>query len=209
MNLLVGDIINVRVRGNLFSQNVITTFCYKLGVQGSSTDTQTQLLAFNAAFKTSINSPYAFMLAAISSSWGGLQIISQQVTPGKSVQVKTSIGGDVGARGIANTANIAYVVSKNTDLAGRSQLGSWHLPGVDITDIDDGFVEVAQVARLQAFADKAVLPFTVTALGAQWIPQIFHRNNPPVAPSTASSIFQTTVRDTVRTMRRRTVNVGE
>jgi len=209
MNLVVGDIINVRVRGNLFSQNVITTFCYKLGVQGSSTDTNTQLSAFNAAFKTSINSPYAFMLAAISSSWGGLQIVSQQVTPGMSVQVKTSISGDVGGRGVANTANLAYVVSKNTELAGRSQLGSWHLPGVDVTDIDDGFVEVAQIARLQAFADKAVLPFTVVALGAQWIPQIFHRNNPPVAPSTASSIYQTTVRDTVRTMRRRTINVGE
>lgn len=108
--------------------------------------------------------------------------------------------------GNCKTGNIAGVIGKGSDLAGKANTGSIHVPGIPTDDYTGGNISVLRQGTLATFADacRAELVEPAGGLG-RWSAIIYHRTGAPgsYALWTARRVFPT-----LRTMRRRTVGVG-
>lgn len=105
------------------------------------------------------------------------------------------------------TGNIAFALTKRGDLAGRKYISTTHVIGTTAEDLIDGgkITAAAQTLaeNIAAFMDNQV-SITVGGVDYEFGPVIFH----PTDPSNPTPITSVLVQDTVRVMRRRTLNVG-
>lgn len=118
-----------------------------------------------------------------------------------------SVAG-TGTYGTCTAQNVAAVVTKTTALAGRDQVGSFHLGGVGINGYSAGNLQ----APYKTDVVNNLLPFLIssniaTVGGGVYAPILWHRSNQTFNQN--YNILQAVeLRDTLRVMRRRTVGYG-
>jgi len=209
MPIAVGDIVQIQARGFLHGQEVITSWWYRNIVPGSTIDTIVVLDELIDYFNISNNPPYLAYVACLPSDWTAGEVTAQQITPVRSVlRSKTSVPV-AGGRGAGTTPNVGSTVTKGTNLAGRSQIGSWHLPGVATADMVGGYLQPALMLALGTFASKSLNVLTLPVTFSQWEPILIHIDPTGVTPPTGSLLTRAVPQETVRIMRRRTVGVGK
>lgn len=110
--------------------------------------------------------------------------------------------------------NVALVIEKHGEQGARNNTGSFHLGGVASGLYSAGLTTVNGLLALQALADKLDDDLNEAVYGTNWDAAILNKvaipNTDPTRYEIAGStpIFQVTAKQTVRTMRRRTVGLG-
>jgi len=131
----------------------------------------------------------------------------QEIYPSRSAVVDSGSLGAGSAINNAVTGNIAAVITKRTQFAGRDQVGAVHIPCVPPDECADGEIDNggAYYASLQALAGKLIDNLVPVGTGALYRPVLFHRLT---QPPTSTQVWSTIVQPQVRVMRRRTVGLG-
>lgn len=101
--------------------------------------------------------------------------------------------------------NIAGVITKRTNFAGRWAVGSFHMPGVPINTADQGVWEPGGYKSALGVLAAELLESITTASGGVYAPVLYH---PTGVPTWTTPLHATEVQDQVRVMRRRTVGLG-
>lgn len=118
---------------------------------------------------------------------------------------------DVGQNGLAtlgstNTANVAVSIKRTGDIIGPHGVGRVQIPACT-TGVTAGLVDPAYItADLVPLADQMKLEIPGVVYPITWVPLLFSVTNNIVS---SADIIATSVEDTARVMRRRTVRVGE
>lgn len=215
MGMPVGGIVRIAINGNIFAQKMITNFWYRVRTASANPNILNELNDLVSFFKVNAAGPYTSYKNCIPQDWVGETIDGQYFAPGLSVARKNDISADNGGRGATTSTNLASVVTKSTELGGRSQIGSFHLPGVATDDQVAGELILGLKTALGTFGSKALNVLTEPFGGGVYEPVIVHIPVDPLNPdkklprlSTATLMTGTSVQETIRVMRRRTVGVG-
>lgn len=208
MGMPAGSIVPVKVVGDLLGQETVTTFWYRVRTIGLTVSVIQELDQLLNYFTTSVNAPYVPFKDIVPESWNGISCSAQQYTPVLSVARQVTLVPDVGSRGPTSSSNLAFTVSKGTNEGGRSQLGSWHLPGVAQGDQAQGFIADALMLAAGPFVSKSLNVLIDPVSSTIYEPIIVHRAEDPRA-TTGTLLTRTQARNTIRVMRRRTVGVGK
>lgn len=206
------DVIQIRTRATLFGQTVRSIFTYRCDTASTLNGGIQALVDFLTAFK-GVAGVYSVMRAAQGVSIQYNQLVAQVVYPTRRALVQQQVADTGTNASDTNTANIAAVIGKFTDLAtprklkaGTGGTALLHLPAIPANaliagNLSNGYVGGALVGLALAMS------FALTAAdGCKVVPCIWHRN---AANTHTTDITNITPNTTTRTMRRRTLGVGE
>lgn len=105
----------------------------------------------------------------------------------------------------ADTANQAAVITRRGELANRRNVGSLHmLAPSGVGSIQSGVIQAAYRSALDSLATQVKTQYTEVVFGTTWTPVLFSKSQ----PSLLTPIVSTTVQNSARVMRRRTVGLG-
>jgi len=209
MAMAIGDIIEFSILWEYFSDKYMNVLHFrKTTAQTVPTDVPTELDQINTKFLAGgAGSLFTSVRAVVAQNVTMGFVRSQQIWPLRSVAEQANVGVPGAVGNDTATGNIAATITKRTQNAGRKMVGSFHTPG-----LPDGTYINGVIQRPSAFytalldLGDALEANIVTTQGGVYEPVLFHRND---QPPTATRLFSTIVQDTVRTMRRRTVGVGQ
>lgn len=205
MPLAVNDIVQVIPLQEKDNQVVLNVFYYRCRVAPSSGTVAENILSLLQHLwlvpTGLLWDKYADVMA---DSWTFRGARGQKIAPTREAYVEMPDigGGTVDPAGL-NVSNLAWVIVKQSELAGRRGKGTLHLNLSSSDWIDSGRLAAAGNAvrvALRDFLDDAVTP----AGGGEYDPVIYH---PGFSPN-YSRITHCTIKDTIRVMRRRTVGQG-
>jgi len=114
------------------------------------------------------------------------------------------IGNTGAVAGDAMPVNTAASITKRTEAAGRSQVGTLHMPGLPVTWITNGALTQAAIDAYTVLRAKMILAISTVDPPAEFLPVLFKRSSPTVSPQFTTTSLQ----GFARIMRRRTVGVG-
>lgn len=209
MALAVNDIIQLSIRGTLFDQRIITVLHYAVNVSalGSDTDQLKQLTADWAAGTGSLPGILSHMLDCQGIQYTCNAIRAQRVYPTRTIYMETN-SGDTGAHADdCTTANIAASLLKRTFTPGRMGIGRVQLAGIPQTAYAAGNVDnVFLATKLIPWSTDLKSTYTTSVSPVTYVPCLYN----PTGPGTKiSPIVNVIPEQTVRTMHRRTLRVGE
>jgi len=206
---------SVSLRAFLFNQRVMNTFYYQFTAGANITDGAAFLLDFNGQLDAG-GQLYDAWKGCVSSDVINITADLQWITPTRYVK-RTFIVGPVGDLGGTTLTNVSSVVTLRSSRADRRSLAHKHLPGVPSGEVANGLISGALSGALDNLGDQASLDVTVGARTMS--PVVYGRPRPaytdkhgnfhPALPESIRLIDTHIVGDTARTMRRRTVGVGE
>lgn len=203
MGLAVGDIMLMQVRGTVNGQQTITNFTYRVSGMTTINSVVGDLDNYLAALDNDPTSIYAGLLACLPLNWGCDFLVAQQISPIRSVARKIVPMNTGGGRTHCNFQQSNGVITRETDLAGRSQISTLHVPGIADLDAVDGETTVGYAPLLNTLADRSIL--SVGYVGVPTLtPVIYHKGKVPNFNAITIAFSQ----PTVRTMRRRVVGRG-
>lgn len=209
------DIVDIRVMGTLFEQEVITSFPY-VCITGSSSTGGTIAACSQLAgdWKAGTVSPFLGFLDCCPPDYEAVQVQAQVVYPTRYRYGYNNVGlPGTNAAGATQSTNQAAFIERSAEKSGRKYVGGIHVPGVAAANMLGGMLTNAFIAKLQIVADRMTNLFTSTSIGAQFSPIILHRPNkkaiPPVTAYSYDISKFTYVQHTARVMRRRTIGVGK
>ena len=200
----VGDVVECSIVASMNSQRILQVRHYIVSVSSGSTDFRdaVPLLQTNAdgidgwiaAWKEAV----ATTVVDIRSRWQIIAPVRKPPIYGPDMSTKT---GNV--TGQPMPQNIAAFIELTTDTAGRKGHGGIHVPGQIYDDGSNGQWGQDTLDRLDALGSR--LKNEVTGGGITMYPVVYSRQNPTTSPKIVDWVSM----NTVRTMRRRTVSVGE
>lgn len=208
MALQVGDILLVNCVGSLFAQTIINTSHYVVGVSASvgSTNDQVAHLANVIGNGLGGNLFKNKLLLAAPEEYSLIDVVAQRIWPTRTYAFKYGVGegGQFGQH--CTTPNVAASLGRLSDSATRDGQGRWQFAGVPASSIDMGTIVGAwKINELTDFAQQLMLPVQGTTYAVNWRPCLYTPKNLPDRYRTITSVR---VMDTLRTMHRRTVQVG-
>jgi len=204
--LLAGDRVLITVVGHLHNQRIMMTFPYLCDEVGASIQ---QSDAF-AALRDQLCVAGGFMdklKAVLPNNFEDLALWFQVIAPvrySKYTLSSTATGAfnDVNAQ----TPNLAAVVTRRADRAGRKYRGSVHIPLPTSADLfSGGVLDTGYKTLVQQFANKVDDAIHTATPLINLTPSLFHK---PLSVD-PTPIVEAFAQDTVRVMRRRTVGLGE
>jgi len=208
----LNDVWQVSFRGVYNAQRIILTQTYQVTqITPPITDGNAALVLLNAVRAgvggfDLIESAY---LACMPAEYELQVIRAQNVKPNRRVYhevIRTQPGTHAE---VADTGNLAAVVTMRTDFAGRSQVSNRHIGPIPSTG-------TVQTLGALTGAYKTLLSTLATALLQSWseaiptitfTPCILHPTD--IVPPNVDKITSAIVGETVRVMRRRTLRIGE
>lgn len=204
----LGEIWELRLHGSLAGQSIITVQHLRVSAITPPVTNTALNIALQAYTKAAGGFGFT-ALPALPDSWSGLSVQSQRVFPLTERSANSSSTWNVvGAAPGADTANVAQVVTRRTERAGRSEVSTGHLPCPTTADaIIAGELTVAQKALLTQWLGAQYTTVTLLAGSVSLEPVIWHRGIPPEGRF-YSIITSAVIQPTVRVMRRRTVGLG-
>jgi len=208
MALAVGDVIQVSLRGTLYGQRILNVLHYSVAVAGSGTDyDQLSILTSNLVTGGGSVDPLVDFLAAIAPQYQLVEVRAQRVYPLRTIYAYT-IDGRFGTYATGTeTTNIAASLEKRTLTPGRMGIGRLQLAGIPTAAMDNGELAAAYKAtEMSNLAQKLLLSITTSSPVVTYTPCLF---NPTAPVNKFSPLFSIVIQDSLRTMRRRTVRVGE
>jgi len=196
------SIVEVAIRGTLFGQRTLSLFHYR----------------YNTNVNAANGFPIIDLLATILNDAGGLVenyaaccsqnltidfLSIQKVHPAPRIRrynfdPSAPTGTNIAA---CLSPNHACAITRQADEATRHGTGTLHMPAVPVTFMEDGLITGAADAAYTTLAEEML----VHQDGGLWVPVLYNR----VAPADSLNITRTTVQNTLRVQRRRTVGLGE
>lgn len=203
----VGSILECAVVGNVNAQTVISVLHYAVGSPSTIGDPQDEQQDFiGAIVGTGTNHFITEYLDCCSNQYTLEYVRAQFVANTRFRSTKETIGvaGTIGSD--CNRQNTNGTITKQTQFAGRDQVGSIHMPGIPDNAVIHGYLSAGQAVKYGLLCDR--LKLTVTGLlgGGTYYPVIWHRNI--TGPDNHDLVEQMFPQATSRVMRRRTVGLG-
>lgn len=211
--VLIGDVYLLSIAGRVFGQRTLNTFHYRIEDNQAEFDDDQMSDALRNAFIPAIANPATIgwsFLECVPPEWTFEELWVQAVSPiryRKHIYPQTKPGA---YEGEATVPNVAAVITRQTEFAGRDQISNLHVGPIDVSGAfaaegvltTDGTVKLASLTT-------ALLEDLPVGGGAQWSarPVIYHPNK--TDPPNFNYIVGANVQSTTRTMRRRTVGRGE
>lgn len=193
--LAIGDKMIGVLKGTLFGQVVENTFHWRV----TSVPTGYSLQDFVNEMVTDMAPEYALML---SRDWIGLAAYGRRVSPTPTRGIEKTLSpliGDVAQDSLP--PSVAAVISRFTNLPGQGGRGRIFIPAVPKTFQNGGLVNSTGLTIYTAFLVWLDLTWTST-LGATFEPVLLKPGN------IAVDIEGTTLRNILRSQRRREIGVG-
>lgn len=210
MPISQNDLLLLTFRGTLFGQRVMTQYGFVCTSSSSANDVlaDQQQLADNVSTDTGTQILGTY-LACLSPALVVNQIWVQRIWPTRQIRTIKTVNL-AGQRGInTDTANVAAVITRRTNLSGRDQISNLHLPGPPMdADLVAGVWQAGVLGAYGAHAAESYDSITVPVTGGSYTVRgcIIHRTGAPGAHTLITSHL---VNQFARTMRRRTVGLGE
>lgn len=207
MGAPVGSILEYTLVGEVNAQLVETVLHYVVVTESILTPGGNEENAFMAQIGVGgpedLVTPY---LAACSQDYTLFATRAQFIYPTRYayVEIPTTDPGTIASPCAAQ--NVAGVITKRTQFAGRKQVGAVHMPGVPNNGYAAGSITGTQKTHYENVADQMLLNPNPTGTAGLYRPIIWHRNTTPLPTFDVWSIY--TVQDTLRTMRRRNLRIG-
>lgn len=210
MGQAVGTIIEVTIKYTVNAQINLNILHYVVATQSALATPEAELGQFQSDFisPTGLNFTGFFRpLLATNATLNSTRY--QWVFPVRRAYTALTHGvAGTGTYGACTAQNVAAVVTKTTALAGRSQVGSFHLGAVGINGYSGGSL----AAPYKTDVINNLLPFLVssniaTVGGGVYHPILWHKFNTTFNQN--YNVLQAVeLQDTLRVMRRRTVGLG-
>jgi len=205
MPLAVSDVVQVTI-GGLQDQQTILNILHFQVTTAPSTGTPAENM--NALLTHLWDDPagiyFAPWLAIMPDSYTLQTVRAQRVAPTRSAYVEQLVvTAGTAANIAAETPNLTWGLVKQSELAGRRGKGTMHILMASHEHYTNGFLNNNGAAERSAWANLIDDQVTVAA-GGVYIPVIYH---PGFSPN-FSRITHATIKQEVRTMRRRTVGRG-
>lgn len=210
MGLAVGDIVSMSFSGVCLGQRILLTHNLRVTTAASgSTTVQQDLTALaeyvDPAQPARIGEAY---LACMPSNYTLSYVQTQALYPTRSAYWR-EVYGEVGTfDGPAATApNLAGVITLGTALAGRRQIANKHVGPLSPDGYNAGLIGATQLAAFETFASylRAIIAIPTSCT---YTPIVYHRTGDGPAAK-FDNVTRSTIQNTVRVMRRRTVGLGE
>lgn len=201
----VGSVLEIVFEGKLLGQQTITSFCYLFDT-GSALSIPDGRAAVVEALNTVTIAGGMLdkYLLACSDQLVGVRAYGQWITPIRYAYVQAARPADDGQIAqLANTPNIAGVITRRGEIADRRNISSTHMPAVPASNYSAGTLVGGQITLYETLLTEMLTNLTVGPAAVLY-PCAFHR----ALPSASRVMKEGFVEDTVRVMRRRTVGVG-
>jgi len=205
MPIAVNDIIQTTVVGRKDGQEILNMFYYRCTVApstGTPAENLSALLAHLWEVDAGVLEPS--WLNCLPDDYNLRMVRGQVVAPARSAYVEYLVvdNGEINGNQL-DTANLAWVFVKQTELAGRRGRGVTHMLLPATTWFANG--ELAAEGAGERTTLVNTIPLTVVVVaGGTYEPVIYH---PGFSPA-FSRITHCTIKQEVRTMSRRTVGRG-
>lgn len=108
--------------------------------------------------------------------------------------------------GACTAQNVSGVITKQTDLSGRKQVGSVHIPGISASDYTSGKMTSGWLSDAVLFGNDLLQNVIENGGQGVWAPCLYHVGQQ--GQNAWNRLTAYLVQDTLRTMRRRTVGLG-
>jgi hypothetical protein len=198
--LVPGAIIAVTVETTLNGQTMLNVLHYVLGTVGTA-----DYIAALTALNTLLNGAGGLtdaMKACMSQDADFVSTMCQVVAPTRLVGVKAAVVKSGSVLATALPQNVSAVITKRTDQASRRGIGSFHLGAIASTQVDAGYLTGPLIGNLTTLGN--VIRSTLAVGTQSYTPCLWS----PITPAETRILVSTTVQQTSRVMRRRTVGVG-
>lgn len=207
MPLAVNDIVQVSYRGTCLGQRIMLVTSWRVTATASINSVATDLQSVVSRFNQNLaGDPRPTYLACMGQNYTLNEVRAQRIYPTRS-RFETATPSVIGTIAEDVTAvNVAGVVTRVTADAGRSQVANSHLGPPPPTRYSQGAVTIGYATVMSAWAATWNANLFTTIPVIDLAPTIFHRAS--VTPKW-SDIIGSRVQTTLRTMRRRTVGLGE
>lgn len=206
--LVVGDIVQTIIESEVLGQRCLNVLYYRAR---SGMPTVTYFEAMDALNDAVLNGTVSSIVEAMVPLMGDntkvKRVQSQRVYPSRDIYVRMAANVLGTVVELCRTPNIAFVITKTSELSGRGRNGSFHLAGVTDQHYTAGYVTEVGIGLLNTLGDKINDP--QVADGGEFVfePGMYH----PGAGAGFNWHYMvgTNSQETVRVMRRRTVGLGQ
>ena len=208
MALAQFDVVQVSIRSTLFDQRILNILHYVVNVPHTGSDLdQLKDIATSIANDTGSQPIVSTLLALFSPELQIDDIRAQKVYPTRTIYQQTAVGQNGTNVAGVKTANTAMSFTKRSETPGRKGIGRIQLAGIGDGYMVAGKWDLAGIgAEVLAVRNALVGTYTTATTPITLVPCIF---NPTGAPSHYSPVLSFDFEDTVRTMHRRTLRLGE
>lgn len=209
----VSDVVQVTYVGRLFEQKIMTTFHYQLEIVTGVVNYESAIVGLDGALSAAGNllDDYLDCLQSdvtIDEAW------YQMIYPTR-LYLQRKTKGVPGTRVAASgTANLSTAIERRTFTANHRSVGGIRMPtAADAGSVVDGKITAGLKTALLALA-TTMLQSAVTNAGVlTWKPVLYGPARPakppkPALPAIVQDLVATTVMDTARVNRRRTLGLG-
>lgn len=208
MALAVNDVVQFTLRGLLFNQRILTVLHYSVSVTtGGSTETQLGDAAADFGANLGGQTVVDKYMACAAPNLTVTECRAQRVSPTRSIYMSAALTRSGGQALECLTPNIAASLEKRTATPGRKGVGRWQLAALATDTYVAGVLTDAFVlGPMTDLATEMMKSWTKVTGGAiTFVPCIFNPGTtPPFSP-----LLAVVPKNTVRTMHRRSLLVGE
>lgn len=199
------SIASVTIVGRHEGQQVMSVFHYRYNGSQQITDGAQALnsLHVQLAGANGILAPWRM---CVSEKVTNLKARYQWVAPDRFAFAEQDMPiGDTGAvAGDAMPVNCSAAITKRTQNAGRTEVGTLHMPGIPALRVVNGVLNQDAIDAYTVLRAKMILAVSTTIPAAEFLPVLFHKTSPTISPV----FINTSLQGFARVMRRRTVGVG-
>ena len=201
-----GAILEVSIRGVYETQRFISLFHYRYERPSGEVDGRVLINTVNPLINAvGLNFLVSNYADAVHQSAVLEEVVYQWIWPTRRARVVKTPAVLSGTQpGDKAAPNLAMALTKQSDLAGRAGVGTLHMPALTLGNLNGGYFTLfgqdTYGKMLTRLSDVINIEF-----GENLIPVILHRANPAVSPAITNAYSN----NTVRTMHRRTVGLGE
>lgn len=204
-----GDVINVRIQGTLFDQQIITTFYYLITTPSVTLDVVTACDSWAGKWKAGTVSPFLAFLNCCSPEYNADWVYVQKISPTRYVPGGNNVNLPGTNANNTDSPNQAAVITRAGMLSGRAFVGSIHIPGLSAGNFTNGKVTGPYLTLMSTVGSRMLNDFTDTTEGTVGRPVLYHYRKVPLAPVPPTALYRTIPQQTIRVMRRRTIGVGK
>lgn len=199
-----GAIAAVTLLGKHENQQVMNVFHYKVMPVAPITDGRAYLDSFLTLLNTDANLVTAWK-NCLSEKCVALQLRGQWIVPQRYAVIdRETAPGEGTVAGNAYPVNTSCSITRRTDMAGRREVGTIHVPAVPESFLLNGNITEAGVTAYNLLGVESIRRITDPETDGEWIPIHYGRSNPAEPNEITGYVLQ----PTARVMRRRTVGLG-
>lgn len=206
MPIAVNDVVRLVYFNRLYSQRLLTVLhlrCVTAPAGGIATEQA--LLNIANKYGAGADPLLTAWKSVVSQDFIFDEVRAQKVFPQRSIYAKAAIGDNGGDTEKALTANVAISIEKRSITANRHGIGRVQMAGCPGDVLEDGVWNSTYVGQVQTAWENLLGLQSVPADSSVYAFCLWDGN----AVTSDDDLFDVQAKDTIRTMHRRTVRVGE